>query len=460
MRKLGLFIDSDSQYFGTKSIADYFLGVGWQVDYIVPDLAAFPMALTSDLKANYSVVSANLDQFCFSEGLDSYSAIGCYSSGSQIRRFQRNISCVQEQTGDRPYIFSGYNGVVYEKYEEGIYWRCGFDSICVNGQRDVDLFTAILAGTVARDQRIIPLGLNKPVWNSNKYVKRKTVVFAEQVIVPGTIGERKRLFEALGNFARANESWEIVIRPRVPAANKTFHDHILHPEKFRGWPKNVRFSHRPLPDLMREAQALLSVSSTAFFDAIASGITPLCIMDFGVDASHGTHYFIGSGTEFTLRHCEPIETLLDKNVCPQWLSRTGFNRNGYSLLQKDIETWAPRQLPPAFPEEILNTTRRGRIAARQAPNEIMLVCKAEVLLRRKEYEECKQIIEKNESIFKKDAAGSFLAVECYENTGDLVSAAEWLRCTKSIKPKWKKVRRKAVSIKRKEIQMFWSRLKS
>ncbi|QFT34375.1 hypothetical protein FIV00_28025 [Labrenzia sp. THAF82] len=446
MRKLGLLIDSDSQYFGTRAIAGHFLGVGWQVDYIVPELKAFPEALVKELKANHSLVEASLDQFCFSDEIASFAAVGCYSRGSQIRRFQRNVAYHHQVTGSRPYIFSGYNGVVYEKYEEGIFWRCGYDSICVNGPRDVDLFTAILAGTIARDQKLIPLGLNKPAHDGSGDAKRKNVVFAEQVIVPGTVDERKRLFQALSDFADANRDWEIVVRPRVPAGSQTFHDHVLHPEDFRGWPENVRISHDPLPDLMKQAQALLSVSSTAYFDAIAFGITPLCIMDFGVNAAHGTHYFVGCGTEMTLRDCKAVETLFGMEVCPDWLSRTGYNMNGYSRLLEDIEAWSVRQLPPAFPEEILNTTRNGRIAATTSPEEVMLLERARRLLAEGELARLARLIEEERAWFVSDPYAAYLAAECYEALGQWRTALRWLGRVHKLKPKWKKTRWKTLAV--------------
>jgi len=446
VRRIAIFIDSDSQYFGTKSIANFFLNAGWQVDYVVPTLDKFPNVLVEELQENYSVVLGEIDEFCFSEEFFSYAAVGCYSHGSKIRRFQRNVSFLHQKFGHRPYIFSGYNGVVYEKYEEGIYWRCGYDSICVNGQRDVDLFTSILAGTEARNQKIIPLGLNKPKQESSKNIKRKTVVFAEQVIVPARVETRKRLFETLSDFASANKEWEVIVKPRVPVGGTTFHNEILHPEKYNGWPENVRISHEPLQDLMQEAQALLSVSSTAFFDAVAFDITPLCIMDFGVNSRHGNHFFVGCGTEFLLRDCAPIETLLEMKVSPLWLLRTGYNLNGYNQLKQDIEAWSVGPLPPAFPEGILTTTRKGRTAARETTEDAMLFERAKTLKAKGDFAALAMLIESEHDWFVSNPHAAYLAIECYEELGQLRTAFRWLRLVRKSKPGWKKVNRKALAI--------------
>lgn len=446
MRKLGLLIDSDSQFFGTRGIAAHFRDIGWQVDYVIPDLAAFPAPLVRELESGHSLVNASLDQLCFTEDLDSYAAIGCFSRGSQIRRFQRNIAHLHQKTGRRPYIFTGYNGVVYEKYEEGIFWRCGYDSVCVNGPRDVDLFRAVLAGTLAQDQKIIPLGLNKPVQDSTGPAKSKSVVFAEQVIVPATVDERLRLFEALSDFARANAAWDIIVKPRVPFGGQTFHDQVLHPEQFKRWPGNIRVSHEPLPELMRGAQALLSVSSTAYFDAIAFGITPLCVTDFGVNAMHGTHFFVGCGTEMALRDCDAIETLLDREVCPAWLARTGYNLNAYGALVEDIEAWSDRPLPAAFSEKLLNTTRGGRIAAKTPTEDVMLFERARKLFAEGDHAALAQLIETEKRRFAADPYASFLAAECFEAQGQYRTALDWLKQVYKQKPRWKKTRGKAVQI--------------
>lgn len=446
MRRIAIFIDSDSQYFGTKGISQYFMDVGWGVEYIIPKHTTIPLKLKEEISKTSRVVYSNLDEFSLSEGVIGYDAVGVYSTGSQIRRFQRNISYLYETKSQRPYIFTGYNGVVYEKYEEGIFWRCGYDCICVNGQRDIDLFSAILASTYAKDQKLIPLGINKPNFPSDKKFRNNSIVFAEQVKVPETLISREKLFESLANFAKANTGWEIIIKPRVPIGSQTFHKEILHPEKYGKWPNNVRISHASLQELMKSSRALLSISSTAFFDALAFGITPLCILDFGAQRNHGTHFFVGCGTEIFLRDCVPIETILERKVSSRWLARTGYNLNGYHHLKSEIETWVEGPLPPSFPDTILNTTKSARSRALLTPEKIVLFEVTENLYKSKRYEELESLIQRKRESLSSDPNSAYLVSDFYEEIGEFRKALEWLSYVRKLKPHWKKSKRKAVRL--------------
>ncbi|MEJ8476993.1 DUF6716 putative glycosyltransferase [Roseibium algae] len=454
MKKIAIFINSDSQYFGIKAIAQFFVDAGWDLDLLIPNLNSFPDIVLSDIQAKYNFIEADVDRLCFTIGGNNYNVIGCYSSGSTIRRLQRNISLLYKETGTRPFIFTGYNGVVYEKYEEGIYWRCGYDVICVNGQRDVELFQSILAGTVCNDQKLYALGINKP-HNYLPTTPKKSVVFAEQVIVPHSKKNRRLFFKQLSLFAEANPDYEVTIKPRVPMGGNTFHKQVLHPESYDAWPVNVKISHAPLTELLSEAEALLSISSTAYFDAISYDVLPLCIMDFGVNTRYGSHYFIGCGTEILLNELKPIEELLELKVNKTWISRTGYNLNNFNALLDEIEVYDSKPLPPAFPELFLNSSWKGRIAARQNPVEVMLLLQANSLFEEGKYLNCIEKLHHFNDITSKNAHAAYLMVECYEAIFEYKLALEWLRLVKILKPHWKKVQVKWLSIQSKRMKAIF-----
>ena len=46
-------------------------------------------------------------------------------------------------------------------------------------------------------------------------------------------------------------------------------------------PSNLKLDYRPLPELLRQARLMATVSSTAFFDALDLGCKPVVMADFG-----------------------------------------------------------------------------------------------------------------------------------------------------------------------------------
>ena len=126
-------------------------------------------------------------------------------------------------------FFTGFNGLSYEKFEEGLAWRLGFDVIALNGPRDKTLFTDFVGYGPWKEQPTIITGLvqakeiadDKEDASKNAEGKtRKTFVFAEQVIVPSSLPERRYLLSQLIRIANKNSKWDVVIKCRGKTARK------------------------------------------------------------------------------------------------------------------------------------------------------------------------------------------------------------------------------------------------
>ncbi len=259
---------------------------------------------------------------------------GVFLTGSDIRKFWEFTGHYFVENGRRPVIFAGYNGIVLEKFEEGLAWRCGYDFIAMNSPADHRRATRFLEQLREPEvSSLATIGIrrgreNRPLQIANS--TKKQIVFAEQVIFPAKQSEKFYLYGHLVRLAASNPQWEIVIRPRTLPEDVTFHRQRMHISEFLGrhfrLPSNLTISYQPLNELLEHATALISVSSTAFFDAITKNVPAFVISDFGLKNSYGTHYFHGSGCLINLGDLENLDEF-DFSILPDedWLLESGFS---------------------------------------------------------------------------------------------------------------------------------------
>ena len=275
-----------------------------------------------------------------------FDAIGVYLTGSKLSDFRLALSL--NAGPRRPLLFCGFNGVVLERFIEGISWRLGYDLICLSGPRDQEALEQIVVGTPYEQQASVLVGLqrnNKDVSGGLPRQDRlRQLVFAEQVVMPRQQQDRAEMVRILAELARRSPNWDVVIKPRIAPGESTFHqatDHISTTlrQSVGQPPANLRLDYRPLPELLRQSRLMATVSSTAFFDALDFGCRPLAMADFGLDPSNGSHVFAGSGVWQTLRSVTDLNAL-DRQL-PQpdedWLTWMGYGK-----------TWDPEQLITAL----------------------------------------------------------------------------------------------------------------
>lgn len=333
MPSLLLHADSDSQVFASRDVAHKFKEQGWRVVFNIPIPGDIPVNLLNSISEQYDIQFVSAENLGNDETTYNFDAIGVLASGSRIASIRRDINVHMQQIDQpRPILFTGFNGLVYEKFEEGLAWRLGYDCIALNGPRDERQFLAFVRDTPFAAQPYVLTGLGKRGYAPSLQTaqapvpshKRKMLIFAEQVTVPVRKRERRWLFEQLARLAQNNPDWDIVVRPRVFKSEKTFHKQILPPENvFFDRVPNIRIDHTALGTLLTQADLLLTVSSTAIFDAMARGVTPLIVADFGVRNDLGTHVFWSSGLRIALSEDPDLNDIVGTAPDTSWLEDIG-----------------------------------------------------------------------------------------------------------------------------------------
>ena len=340
--RLLLIGDSDSQLLACEALCQFPAHLNVEVT-----INAIPRDGTPDsiLKRAHSLGTLwrfDMGQLLTNPDLRHFDAIGVYLTGSKISDFRQAMSLFPGS--HRPLLFCGFNGVVLEKFMEGMSWRIGYDLICLNGPRDQDALQQMLDGSPFANQPTVLTGLQRNGEATTSAIsseeRHRQMVFAEQVVMPRNQRSREKMVRILADLARRSPDWEILIKPRVAPDESTFHQSERHISqtliKSLGQPPpNLKLDYRPLPELLSQSRLMATVSSTAFFDALDFGCRPVAMADFGLNPSNGSHIFAGSGVWRTLEAVEDLD-VLDREL-PQpnqdWLAWMGYGMD-----------WRPEQL--------------------------------------------------------------------------------------------------------------------
>ena len=340
--RLLLIGDSDSQLLACEALCRFPEHLHVEVTINAIPREGTPEAILRRAEELGTLWRFPMGQLVTNPALLQFDAIGVYLTGSKISDFRESLSLVP--TRKRPLLFCGFNGVVLEKFAEGISWRLGYDLICLSGPRDREALDQIVAGTPFQHQATVLTGLQRNAAADEgglaQQQRRRQLVFAEQVVMPRSSQERAEMVRILADLARRSPDWDVLIKPRIAPGEATFHEvtqHISHTllESIGQPPANLRLDYRPLPELLRQARLIATVSSTAFFDALDFGCRPLAMADFGLNPAHGSHVFAGSGVWRKLDSVADLDALDAELPRPdqQWLAWMGYG-----------QTWKPEEL--------------------------------------------------------------------------------------------------------------------
>ena len=340
--RLLLIGDSDSQLLACEALCRFPEHLHVEVTINAIPREGTPEAILRRAEELGTLWRFPMGQLVTNPALLQFDAIGVYLTGSKISDFRESLSLVP--TRKRPLLFCGFNGVVLEKFAEGISWRLGYDLICLSGPRDREALDQIVAGTPFQHQATVLTGLQRnaaaDAGGLAQEQRRRQLVFAEQVVMPRSSQERAEMVRILADLARRSPDWDVLIKPRIAPGEATFHEvtqHISHTllESIGQPPANLRLDYRPLPELLRQARLMATVSSTAFFDALDFGCRPLAMADFGLNPAHGSHVFAGSGVWRKLDSVADLDALDAELPRPdqQWLAWMGYG-----------QTWTPEEL--------------------------------------------------------------------------------------------------------------------
>ena len=340
--RLLLIGDSDSQLLACEALCRFPEHLHVEVTINAIPREGTPEAILRRAEELGTLWRFPMGQLVTNPALLQFDAIGVYLTGSKISDFRESLSLVP--TRKRPLLFCGFNGVVLEKFAEGISWRLGYDLICLSGPRDREALDQIVAGTPFQHQATVLTGLQRnaaaDAGGLSQEQRRRQLVFAEQVVMPRSSQERAEMVRILADLARRSPDWDVLIKPRIAPGEATFHEvtqHISHTllESIGQPPANLRLDYRPLPELLSQARLMATVSSTAFFDALDFGCRPLAMADFGLNPAHGSHVFAGSGVWRKLDSVADLDALDAELPRPdqQWLAWMGYG-----------QTWTPEEL--------------------------------------------------------------------------------------------------------------------
>lgn len=333
-----LVCDVDSQLIACRQMASELATLGHNVSFaLVGESGSLPPHLLKRHRDDFPQTKTfSLEDLLAGQHFLGFDAVGVYLTGSQIHGFLRKAR-LGASHALLPIFFCGFNGLVFEKFEEGIAWRLGYDLICLNGPRDKMLFDALVAHTQYNTQKTVIVGLNRGAAEPASQIaepngeRRRLAVFAEQVAVPCSRQVRIHLMRQLAELARRSPGWQLLVKPRIKPQGATFHPAQLHPvdilPMLENRPENFGITYEPLDVLLREARALLTVSSTAVFEALARGCRPFTIIDLGVSNDLGTHVFVGSGLELRISSLPSLDALPDATPNDAWLSTIGCSRD-------------------------------------------------------------------------------------------------------------------------------------
>ncbi|MES2922450.1 MAG: DUF6716 putative glycosyltransferase [Verrucomicrobiota bacterium] len=335
-RQVSLIFDSDSQYFACRNLVAHFLNAGWDLQFVIEgefepqptgNLAKIPVIRVETVGEIWKIPSV-----CRS------TAIGAYLPGSKMRQVWLGAEECYRRSGIRPILFTGYNGVVLQRFEDGMGWRAGYDLIALNSPEDQQKTKVFASQSTLQRPTLMPIiGINRTDKPSTlttdfsaTWEKTRTMVFAEQVLFPRGPKEKYSLYSHLIRIALANPDWKVVVKPRTLPDSFTFHHQSDHISKFiqRNFilPPNMSVRYEPLDEVLKETTVLLSISSTAFFDAVGTGVPSFTLSDFGISSSYGTHFFHGSGCTICLADIGRLShDLFKSRPTPEWLELKGFS---------------------------------------------------------------------------------------------------------------------------------------
>ena len=340
--RLLLIGDSDSQLLACEALCRFPEHLHVEVTINAIPREGTPEAILRRAEGLGTLWRFQMGQLVSNPALLQFDAIGVYLTGSKISDFRERLNLVP--TRKRPLLFCGFNGVVLEKFAEGISWRLGYDLICLSGPRDREALDQIVAGTPFQRQATVLTGLQRnasaEAGGLAQEQRRRQLVFAEQVVMPRSNQERAEMVRILADLARRSPDWDVLIKPRIAPGEATFHEVTQHIsqtllESIGQPPGNLRLDYRPLPELLSQARLMATVSSTAFFDALDFGCRPLAMADFGLNPAHGSHVFAGSGVWQKLDSVPDLDALDEELPLPnqQWLAWMGYG-----------QTWKPEEL--------------------------------------------------------------------------------------------------------------------
>lgn len=298
----------DSEFKLAAKIAHQFHEKGWSTSFITTN----QMLNTSqqqliDCGVDIDQIKIIEDKQLF-EHVDIYDAAMIILPGPIIERFlfkYRSYRAKLTHHKKRPVIATAFVGINIRNICGAFLKRASADIICVNSQADYNAYADICeqlhidkCALRLTGLGIMPSNITPKIFNTTR-----KILFADQVAIPKNIKDRMILYTMLYDTALACPETQFVIKPRHRPGDVTSHKGQYAVEQFfknKKMPANLIIDYTPIIEHFHDTDLLITISSTAAFEALAYGVKAAILADLGVDESYGNHIFLQSGLIRTL----------------------------------------------------------------------------------------------------------------------------------------------------------------
>lgn len=258
----------------------------------------------------------------------------------------------------RPVLVSGLPGISIPETLNALYYRSQADLFILHSKREIRAFDA-LAGRLGIRQEF---GLATLPFLPPRQANARPgsdIVFAAQAKVPKPLEHRRLVLHWLAETARRHPDRRVVIKLRALTGEAQTHSerypYDLLLAELEQPPQNLVVSTGAMSKHLREAGALVTVSSTAALEAVAAGIPVLALDEFGVDAALINTVFEGSGL---LADAEALMAGDFREPHEHWLDENYFHAPSEDTWVGAIQAAADRRSVGRLP---LRPQFRGRL---------------------------------------------------------------------------------------------------
>jgi len=298
--------------------------------------------------------STALPQIIEDASLWEYDAIYLSLTGAGIRRFIHSLSHQPIPSGkySRPVIFCGYPGVILKDKLLGFANRSGCDFVLLNSKADLADYKSFCQRYALNDNNAFLYGYTnfktrRPSQDRLGY--KKTILFAEQAVIPQSQNDRLYLCSRLVQYAKNHPDHLLLIKPRLKPGEKSLFSTQFHFEYLLAefeYPSNITISYENIDSLLDKCDFCWTVSSTVAVQALQHGIPTAIISDFGPNDNHGTDFFRQSGCLANLDQLEsgfipsPQRDWMEQNITIAEVQQTELVARVNALIDRQIEAKA------------------------------------------------------------------------------------------------------------------------
>ncbi|GMA22326.1 hypothetical protein GCM10025864_00850 [Luteimicrobium album] len=308
-----LLVAYDSQLRWAATVGAELAARGWECRYAAPsDVRSF---VTPELERDLGVDVERAPWAALVRRAAGAGALVLALQGPLTSRFVQDVAAGTDPAGTdpadsdpsvaRPVVVTGWVGVIVEKLVAGYLERFASDVVAVNSREDLRTFQAAGAQLGLPTDNLVLSGL--PLLPGQPASPRRgpvrTVLFADQPAVPASRADRDYLYGRLVEHARRHPERRVLVKPRHRPDEDPFRTVRHHPAELLGGvdlPPNLEIMYEPFPELLRSADVVLTVSSTAGLEAVGAGVRTVFVADLGVHESLGNHVLLPSGLVRTL----------------------------------------------------------------------------------------------------------------------------------------------------------------